>query len=107
MRVLQVENGSFTPSVFSINERMGKEAPKCYSQIDDMLYEKRDKNLLDNNVLDSKKTIIFLNKVEVALEVAEHLNRTKENNVHQKLQVIAKGYMSSNSKLLLYINYYI
>ena len=43
MRVLQVENGSFTPSVFSINERMGREAPKCYSQIADMLYEKRDK----------------------------------------------------------------
>ena len=68
---------------------------------------KARQNLLDNNALDSKETIIFLNKVEIALEVTEHLNRTKESNVHQNLQVIAKGYMSSNSKLLLYINYYI
>ena len=29
MRVLKVENGSFTPLVFSINEGMGREASKC------------------------------------------------------------------------------
>ena len=39
IRVLQVENGSFTPLVYSINGRMGKEASKSYSQIDEMLFE--------------------------------------------------------------------
>ena len=43
MRVLQVENGSFTPLFFSINGGMGREnASKCYSRIAEMLSEKRD-----------------------------------------------------------------
>ena len=44
MRVLQVENGSFTPLVFSINDGMGRETSKCYSQIAEMLSKKRDEN---------------------------------------------------------------
>ena len=43
MRALQVENGSFTPLVFSINGGMGREASKCYSRVTEMLSEKRDK----------------------------------------------------------------
>ena len=42
MRVLQVENRSFTPLVFSINGAMGREALKCYSRIAEMLPEKRN-----------------------------------------------------------------
>ena len=42
IRVLQVENGSFTPLVLSINGGMGREASKCYSRIAKMLSEKRD-----------------------------------------------------------------
>ena len=42
MRVLQVENGSFTPLVYSINGRMVREASKSYSQIDEMLFEKHN-----------------------------------------------------------------
>ena len=42
MRVLQVENGSATPLVFSINGGMGREASKHYSRIAEMLSEKRD-----------------------------------------------------------------
>ena len=42
MRVLQVENGSFTPVVYSINGRMGSVASKSYSQIDEMLFEKHN-----------------------------------------------------------------
>ena len=41
-RILQVENGSFTPLVFSVNGGMGKEANKCYSRIAEKLAEKRD-----------------------------------------------------------------
>ena len=41
-RILQIEYGSFTPLVFSVNGGMGKEANKCYSQIDEKLAEKRD-----------------------------------------------------------------
>ena len=41
-RVLQVENGSFTPLVYSINGRMVREASKSYSQIDEMLFEKHN-----------------------------------------------------------------
>ena len=33
IRVLQVENGSFTPFVFSINEGMSREASKCYCKL--------------------------------------------------------------------------
>ena len=42
VRVLQVENGSFTPLVYSINGRMVREASKSYSQIDEMLFEKHN-----------------------------------------------------------------
>ena len=40
-RILQVENGSFTPLVFSVNGGMGKEANKCYSRIAEKLAKKR------------------------------------------------------------------
>ena len=42
LRVLQVENGSFTPLVFSFNEGMGREASKFYLGIAEMLYKKCD-----------------------------------------------------------------
>ena len=42
MRVLQVENGSFTPLVFSINGGMSREASKRYSRIAEILSEKGD-----------------------------------------------------------------
>ena len=45
-RILQVENGSFTPLVFSVNGGMGKEANKCYSRIAEKLAEKRDEPYL-------------------------------------------------------------
>ena len=41
-RILQVENGSFTLLVFSVNGGMGKVANKCYSRIAEKLAEKRD-----------------------------------------------------------------
>ena len=40
MRILQVENGSFTPLVLNINGVMDKEASKFYSQIAETLPEK-------------------------------------------------------------------
>ena len=40
--ILQVENGSFIPLVFSVNDEIGKEASKCYSPIIKKLAEKRD-----------------------------------------------------------------
>ena len=42
MRVLEVENGSFTPLLFSINGGMGSKASKCYLQIAEILPKKRD-----------------------------------------------------------------
>ena len=42
MKFLQVENGSITPLVFSINGGMVREASKCYSRIAEMLSKKRD-----------------------------------------------------------------
>ena len=41
--ILQAENGSFTPLVFSVNGGLGNEANKCYSRIAKKLAEKRDK----------------------------------------------------------------
>ena len=46
MKILQVENGSFTPLVFSISWRMGRKASKYYSQIAEILPEKRDETYL-------------------------------------------------------------
>ena len=43
MRVLQVENGSFTPFPFSINGGMGRGGLKFYSRITEMLPQKCDK----------------------------------------------------------------
>ena len=40
LRVLRVENGSFTLLIFSINGGMDREASKCYLQIIETLYEK-------------------------------------------------------------------
>ena len=42
MRVLQVENRSFTPFVFSINGRMDREASKCYLRTPEMFCKKRN-----------------------------------------------------------------
>ena len=41
-RILQVENGSFVQLVFSVNDRMRKEASKCYSRNAEKLAEKRN-----------------------------------------------------------------
>ena len=41
-RILQIENGSVTPLVFSINSGMGKELNKCYFRIDEKVAQKRD-----------------------------------------------------------------
>ena len=40
--ILQAENGSFTPLVFSVNGGMGKEANKCYIWIAEKFAEKRN-----------------------------------------------------------------
>ena len=40
-RILQVENGSFTPLVFTINDGIGKESNECYSPIGEKIAEKR------------------------------------------------------------------
>ena len=54
-RIWQVENGSFTPLVFSINGGMGKKANKYYSQI----AEKLMMMMFNDDVMDSKKNILF------------------------------------------------
>ena len=40
--MLQVENGSFIPLVFSVNGAVGKEASKCYGRIAINLTEERN-----------------------------------------------------------------
>ena len=41
-RVLQVENGTFTPLVFSTHGGMGRECKKFYQRLTEMISEKRD-----------------------------------------------------------------
>ena len=41
-RVLEVENGVFTPLVFSTSSGMGREASEFYKRLADRLSEKRD-----------------------------------------------------------------
>ena len=41
-RVLQVENGTFTPLVFTANGGMGRECHKFYQRLADMIADKRD-----------------------------------------------------------------
>ena len=41
-RVMQVENGSFTPLVFTVNGSMGREASKFYKRLAEVLCEKRN-----------------------------------------------------------------
>lgn len=45
-QMLQVENGSFTPLVFSVNTAVGKEASKCYGRIATNLTEERNETYL-------------------------------------------------------------
>ena len=58
-RILQVENESFTPLVFSVNGGMGKEANKCYSVIAEKLAKKTIWTIFSDDALDSKKSLLF------------------------------------------------
>ena len=40
--ILQIDHGTFTPLVFSINGSMGRECQKLYSRLAQMISEKRD-----------------------------------------------------------------
>ena len=40
-RILQIDHGTFTPLVFSINGSMGRERQKYYSRLAQMISEKR------------------------------------------------------------------
>ena len=40
--ILQIEHGTFTPLVFSINGSMGRECQKFYSRFTQLISEKRD-----------------------------------------------------------------
>ena len=41
-RVLNIENGSFTPLVFNINSGMARECKKFFSRLTEMVAEKRN-----------------------------------------------------------------
>ena len=41
-RILQIDHGTFTPLVFSVNGSMGRECQKCYSCLAQLISEKRD-----------------------------------------------------------------
>ena len=41
-RILQKDNDTFTPQVFSINGSMGRECQKFYSRLSQLIYEKGD-----------------------------------------------------------------
>ena len=41
-RILQIDHGTFTLLVFSMNDSMGRECQKFYSQLTQMISEKRD-----------------------------------------------------------------
>ena len=43
VRVLQVENKSFTPLIFSVNRSMRRKANKFYGSINEILADKRNK----------------------------------------------------------------
>ena len=43
VRVLQVENKSFTPLIFPVNRSMRREANKFYGSINEILADKRNK----------------------------------------------------------------
>ena len=48
-RVLQVENGTFTPLVFSTNGAMGRECIKFYQRLSELIAEKRKVNVRHSN----------------------------------------------------------
>ena len=41
-RILQIEQGTFTPLVFSINGSMGRECQRFYSRLAELISQKRD-----------------------------------------------------------------
>ena len=99
MRVLQVENGSFTPFPFSINGGMGRGGLKFYSRITEMLPQKCDKLTRKHcHGFEGNYHFSLWGRSLRALEVAERLNRTKKNHVHQKLPVMAKQDVPSKGK---------
>ena len=99
MRVLQVENGSFTPLVFSINGGMGREASKCYSRIAEMLSEKRHEPYsLNISWIRRKLSFSSMRSIITYITGSRTFKANEKNKVHQKLQVIAKRDVSSKSK---------
>ena len=59
-RVLNVENGTFTPLVFSVNGGMGRECKKFYSRLTEMIAEKR-------NISNSIATTFIRTKISFSL----------------------------------------
>ena len=53
-RILQIDHGTFTPLVFSINGSMGRECQKFYSCVAQMISEKRDLQSISSNWIRTK-----------------------------------------------------
>ena len=90
-RILQVENGSFTPLVFSVNGGMGKEANKCYSRIAEKLAEKRDEPyLVMMSWIRRKISFSMMKSILCVFMKVDRLSMSEKNIASRNYQVTLK-----------------
>ena len=75
-RVLQVENASFTPLVFSANGGMGRECHKFYQRLAEMIVDKRDiPSSIATNYIRTKISFSLLRSMLLCLRGSRSLKR--------------------------------
>lgn len=82
-RVLQIENGTFTPLVFAANGAMAKECKAFYKRLADMIAEKRSiSNSVATNVIRTKISFSLIRSTLRCIQ-GSRSPRNADNNIEE------------------------
>ena len=79
-RVLEIENGSFTPLVFDTNGAMGRECARFYKRLAEMLAEK--KHMKFSEVSSSIRTKIAFSLLKSTIRCVRGSKTLQNNNMN-------------------------
>ena len=89
-RILQVEYGSFTPLVFSVNGGTGKEANKCYSRITEKIVEKPGELYCDVFWIRRKISFSMMKSIFCVFVEVDRLSTSEKNITSKNYQFTVK-----------------
>ena len=90
--ILQAENGSFTPLVFSVNGGLENEANKCYSRIAKKLAEKRDKPYsVTTSWIRKKISFSMMKSIIICIRESHSIKHEWENHNFEELASYSKA----------------